>query len=380
MADSAAETDKVTSTNGSGAAAEPAGDIPAADAPSTPATASTEADRTPADTTPPAEQAEPTPPTAVEPAPTTPAKKAAPRKKAAAKTAEPSAPAKKTAAKKTAAAKATAQDTVTAPEATAAPSEPAATKAPAAKAAAKAPAKKAPAKKTAAAKSTTPRNTARKTAAPKVEERTLTPRRLADSTYREEQFAARYEGPIAPFNHLVDKLIEESGEPLPYLAPIYGGTEARVLSLFRDPGPRSRSGQESSGLLSLENDDQAAERYLEFFQTSGLRITDLITWNAYPWYTTRKPSTADIDRGIAPLEQVIALLPKLKVILAHGLDAQAAWRRFERRHPDIAGKLTVIPTYHTSKQALFTQDEAVRAQREDKLRTDFAQAAGHLAE
>ncbi|MEV0359129.1 uracil-DNA glycosylase [Nocardia sp. NPDC050697] len=213
-----------------------------------------------------------------------------------------------------------------------------------------------------------------------MEERILTPRRLADSTYRDEQLATRYEGPITPFNHLVDRLAEESGEPLPHLAPIYGGTEARVLSLFRDPGPKTRSGQESSGLLSLENDDQAAERYLEFFQTSGLRISDLITWNAYPWYTTRKPSTADIDRGIAPLAQVIALLPKLKVVLAHGLDAQAAWRRFERQHPEVAGKLVVIPTYHTSKQALFTQDEAVRAQREDKLRSDFAKAAEHLAE
>lgn len=356
----AVEADRVPSTNGAVAAAEPAG------APTSSATTAVDADNTPAPA-----PAEPTPPPAAEPAP---AKKAAPRKKAAAKTADPSAPAKKTAAKKLSAAKpAAAQDAAPAPEA-GAPAAPAPTKA------AKAPAKKAPAKKTAAAKSTTPRKTARKTAAPKAEERTLTPRRLADSTYRDEQLAARYEGPIAPFNHLVDRLAEESGEPLPHLAPIYGGTEARVLSLFRDPGPKSRSGQQTSGLLSPENDDHAAERYLEFFQTSGLQITDLITWNAYPWYTTRKPSTADIDRGIAPLEQVIALLPELKVILAHGLDAQAAWRRFEKQHPEVAGKLTVIPTYHTSKQALFTQDEAVRAQREDKLRSDFAKAAEHLAE
>lgn len=341
----AIEKAEIASTDSSVPATEPASDTPEVAAPSTPVASAAEADNAPSDATAPAPtatpQAEPTPPAAVEPA-TAPAKKAAPRKKAAAKTADPSAPAKKTAAK----------------------------------AATKAPAKKAPAKKTAAAKSTTPRETA----APKVEERTLTARRLADNTYRDEQLAARYEGPIAPFNHLVDRLTEETGEPIPHLAPIYGGTEARVLSLFRDPGPKTRSGQQSSGLLSLENDDQAAERYLEFFRTSGLRIGDLITWNAYPWYTSRKPSTADIDRGIAPLEQVIALLPKLKVVLAHGLDAQAAWRRFERQHPEVASKLVVIPTYHTSKQALFTQDEAVRAQREDKLRSDFAKAAEHLAE
>ncbi|MFC3960565.1 uracil-DNA glycosylase [Nocardia jiangsuensis] len=379
--DENATADGVASTNGSVGVAERTGEAPDADAPSTPAATATEAGTAPSDTTapataatPPAEQVDPTQPSAVESAAPAPAKKTAPRKKAAAKTVDPSTPAKKTAARKTTAAKAAAvQDVVTAPEATdpaAAPSEPVPAKS----------ASKAPAKKTAAAKSTTPRKTARKAAAPQVEERPLTPRRLADSTYRDEQFAARYEGSIAPFNHLVDRLTEESGEPLPYLAPVYGGTEARVLSLFRDPGPRTRSGQQSSGLLSLENDDQAAERYLEFFQTSGLRIGDLITWNAYPWYTTRKPSTADIDRGIAPLEQVIALLPKLKVVLAHGLDAQAAWRRFERQHPEVASKLIVIPTYHTSKQALFTQDEAVRAQREDKLRSDFAKAAEHLVE
>ncbi|WP_245545932.1 uracil-DNA glycosylase [Nocardia higoensis] len=206
----------------------------------------------------------------------------------------------------------------------------------------------------------------------------LRARRMADPDYREEQYANRYEGPVAPINRLIDELVAESGEWMPYVAPVYGGVEARLLTLFRDPGPKTKVGK-GSGMLSLENDDQSAERFLAFFEEAGMRVGDLMTWNTFPWYLNRKPSTAEIDRGLEPLERVIALLPELTVVMAHGLDAQNAWRRFERKHPAVAGRLLVIPTYHTSKQALFTPDPDVRAQREAKLRSDFARAAQHLA-
>ncbi|WP_280505081.1 uracil-DNA glycosylase, partial [Nocardia farcinica] len=206
----------------------------------------------------------------------------------------------------------------------------------------------------------------------------LVPRRLADPEYREQQYANRYEGPVAAINRLVDELVEESGEWMPYVAPVLGGTNARLLTLFRDPGPKTRV-DKGSGMLSPENDDQSAERFLTFFEESGLAAGELMTWNTYPWYLNRKPSAAEVDRGLEPLARVIALLPELAVVMAHGLDAQNAWRRFERRYPEVAGRLLVIPTYHTSKQALFTPDPQVRAQREEKLRADFARAASYLA-
>jgi len=207
----------------------------------------------------------------------------------------------------------------------------------------------------------------------------LIARRMGDPEYREEQYANRYEGRVAPINRLIDELVEESGEWMPYVAPVYGGTEARLLTLFRDPGPKTKV-DKGSGMLSLENDDQSAERFLTFFEEAGMQVDDLMTWNTYPWYINRKPSTAEIDRGLDPLERIIALLPRLTVVMTHGGDAQNAWRRFERKNPAVAGKFLVIPTYHTSKQALFTPDPEVRAQREAKLRSDFARAAEHVAE
>ncbi|PFX01273.1 hypothetical protein CJ469_03385 [Nocardia farcinica] len=207
---------------------------------------------------------------------------------------------------------------------------------------------------------------------------TLIPRRMADPDFRAEQFANRYEGPVAPINRLVDELVQESGEWMPYVAPVYGGTDARLLTLFRDPGPKTKA-DVGSGMLSLQNDDPSAERFLAFFDDAGIRVEDLVTWNAYPWYINRKPTTAEIDRGLDPLARLIALLPRLAVVMVHGVDAQTAWRRFARKHPAIVDDLLVIPTYHTSKQALFTPDLDVRAQREAKLRSDFARAAEFLA-
>ncbi|WP_228803910.1 uracil-DNA glycosylase [Nocardia higoensis] len=207
---------------------------------------------------------------------------------------------------------------------------------------------------------------------------TLVARRMSDPAYRQAQYADRYAGRVAPINRLIDELVEESGEWMPYVAPVYGGTEARLLTLFRDPGPKTKV-DKGSGMLSLENDDQSAERFLSFFEEAGMLVDDLMTWNTYPWYINRKPSAAEIDRGLEPLERVIALLPELTVVMAHGGDAQTAWRRFERKNPAVAEKFLVIPTYHTSKQALFTPDPDVRAAREAKLRDDFARAAAHLA-
>ncbi|WP_245649759.1 uracil-DNA glycosylase [Nocardia shimofusensis] len=206
----------------------------------------------------------------------------------------------------------------------------------------------------------------------------LVARRMGDPEYRQEQYANRYEGRVAPINRLIDELVEESGEWMPYVAPVYGGTEARLLTLFRDPGPKTKV-DKGSGMLSLENDDQSAERFLTFFEEAGMQVDDLMTWNTYPWYINRKPSAAEIDRGLEPLERIIALLPELTVVMAHGGDAHTAWRRFERKNPAVAEKFLVIPTYHTSKQALFTPDPEVRAAREAKLRDDFARAAAHLA-
>jgi len=64
---------------------------------------------------------------------------------------------------------------------------------------------------------------------------------MADPVVRNEQWQRRFDTHIEPINLLVDELrISERGW-LPYVAPMYGGVNARLLSVLRDPGPKTRS-------------------------------------------------------------------------------------------------------------------------------------------
>lgn len=191
------------------------------------------------------------------------------------------------------------------------------------------------------------------------------------------QHAQIYDRHIEPINRLVDELREEAGSWMPYVAPIYGGTAARVLAIFRDPGPKTQQ-DKGSGMLSLENDDPSAERHLGLVDSSGLAAMDLICWNAYPWYINRKPTAAEIERGLDSLQRLIALLPDLVVVIAHGKDAQTAWRRFVRSGRLTGRHLEVVETYHTSRQAFWTPDPDERARREKKLVDDYASVVGML--
>ncbi|MGW5570584.1 uracil-DNA glycosylase [Nocardia thailandica] len=198
--------------------------------------------------------------------------------------------------------------------------------------------------------------------------------RMREPEYRLRQSALVYADHVAPINRLVDDLRAEHGEWMPYVAPTYGGVRARVLAVFRDPGPGSRQ-DTGSGFVSLENDDQAAERHLDFVSASGVTPADLMVWHTYPWTIGRNPTVAEIDRGLDPLNRLIGLLPDLEVIIVHGVATQNAWKRFEREYPQTAARFTVTKTYHTGKQALWTPDADERDRRLAHIADAYDRAA-----
>lgn len=83
---------------------------------------------------------------------------------------------------------------------------------------------------------------------------------MRDPRFREAQTGGIRLPHVAPINDLVDDLRTEGRGWVPYVAPMYGGVDAEMLSVFRDPGPMTNdlSGR-GSGFLCLENDDPAAE-------------------------------------------------------------------------------------------------------------------------
>lgn len=174
-------------------------------------------------------------------------------------------------------------------------------------------------------------------------------RRMRDPGYRAAQLAGVREPHVAPFADLVDELAQGRGD-VPYVAPIYGGTHARVLSLLASPGPAS-GGPRGSGLLSVQNDGPAAERMALLLDGAGIPVAELLTWNAYPWHLPDGESAltaARLEAGVEPLRRALALAPRITVAVLHGRKAQDSWRRLSRRHPDVAAPIRAIGTWSTA--------------------------------
>lgn len=202
---------------------------------------------------------------------------------------------------------------------------------------------------------------------------------MAVPEFREAQWAQRFDPHIAPINRLVDSLREAGRGWVPYVAPMYGGVHARLISVLRDPGPRTQDAS-GSGFLSMENDDPTAEAIAGYFAGVGIEADEIVPWNVYPWYINRAPRVQELEAGVDPLRQLIELLPGLRVVMVHGISAHEGWRRLERRYPDlVSGRaITVITTYHTSRQAFWHRDPGVRRDRQEHLRRAFEHAAGVL--
>jgi len=198
---------------------------------------------------------------------------------------------------------------------------------------------------------------------------------MRDPQFRQQQLDGIRAAHVAPINALVDELIDSSGRGwVPYVAPGYGGVDARVLNIHRDPGPKTNTQHGGSGFLCVENDDASAERFATLLDSAGIPVGETLSWNAYPWYINRLPRAAELEAGVEPLRRLLDLLPRLRVVMLHGGSARDGWTRFARHHPGAARRVEVVPTYHTSRQAFIGPPE-VRAARMAALREAFARTA-----
>ena len=205
-------------------------------------------------------------------------------------------------------------------------------------------------------------------------------RRMANEAFRAEQESSRYAPHVRAVNEMVDELRDQDGRGwMPYVAPWHGGVDARVLSILRDPGPKTQDGT-GSGFLCVENDDATAERQCTGFAAAGIDAHDVIPWNAYPWYINRAPNADERRAGVIVLARLMELLPRLEIVLLQGGDAQDCWRRLEKTHPEFVrqARYEVVSTYHPGRQALWSPDLAVRAAREKHRVDSYEQVAQAL--
>ncbi|WP_158228401.1 uracil-DNA glycosylase [Pseudonocardia sp. MH-G8] len=201
--------------------------------------------------------------------------------------------------------------------------------------------------------------------------------RMRDADFRADQHSRLRDPHIAPFTDLVDELRAEPGRGwMPYIAPMYGGINASILSVLQDPGPGTREA-DGSGMLCCENVDDSAMLLATLLESTRIPVSELLPWNGYPWYrhTTGKsvpPSATECEAGVEPLRRLIDLAPNLRIVMLHGGIAQDVWARFGKRHRSIARRFHVVPTFHTGRQAFIGTHE-IRTVRLRHLYESFAE-------
>ena len=209
-------------------------------------------------------------------------------------------------------------------------------------------------------------------------------KQMRDPAFKAAQFAGVHLPHVTTVNQLVESLRETEPSAgrgwVPYVAPLHGGSEARILSILRDPGPMTHE-TKGSGMLCVENDDDSAALQCELLASVDLTPADLTPWNAYPWYRHDQSSglrSPQITEGLEPLARLISVMPKLKVVLLQGGEAQTLWKRFVRKHPGVAARYAAVETYHPGRTALRDPDPAVREARARRRVEAFREVRGIL--
>ena len=89
----------------------------------------------------------------------------------------------------------------------------------------------------------------------------------------------------------------------------------------------------------------------QFFDKAGIDYAEVVPWNAYPWYINNDPTTDQLLAGAEPLRELIGLMPRLRVVLVHGTEADKGWKLFLRENRDLIERRGIVwlSTYHTSR-------------------------------
>ena len=142
-------------------------------------------------------------------------------------------------------------------------------------------------------------------------------------------------GPLTDFVHrLRDRLGPDA--VIPYFDPWDGGVDAEVLFLLEAPGPKARD----SGFVSRNNPDETAKNFFELSREARIDRKRTVTWNVVPWYIgtgarIRPANSADLAEGQEPTNELIRLLPGLRIIVLVGRKAQKARGHLARSLPDV---------------------------------------------
>ncbi len=170
---------------------------------------------------------------------------------------------------------------------------------------------------------------------------------LNDPEERARRLARRYEPHVADLNYLVDRIVRETGDVVPYFDPDTGGRDSIGLILGQDPSATALR----TRFISPDNPDSTATSTTEL--TGPIERRRVTFWNAVPWkYAPSRLSAATRDAGAAWLAHVLGLLP-VRTVIIMGNDAATVWRQLpENSLPSSLSPDRVFSSPHLSRRGL----------------------------
>ena len=171
------------------------------------------------------------------------------------------------------------------------------------------------------------------------------PNALKSPDERQRRIALLNQSHIAPLaKYLADIKAEHPEKDLPCFDPCDGGASAKVLFLLEAPGRKAVV----STFISRNNPDPTARNMCDLFQEAGISRSDTVIWNIVPWHVgdgdrIRAVNNDDIRQSLPYVEDLLSLLPNLKVIALVGKKAQSAKSQIRQ-----LTSLPIIDTPHPS--------------------------------
>ncbi|UWQ21251.1 uracil-DNA glycosylase [Jannaschia sp. W003] len=193
------------------------------------------------------------------------------------------------------------------------------------------------------------------------------PPNLADPAEAERRRTLLGLSHAAPLARHAEKLRREGlpGDAVPDFDPLDGGTGARLLLLMEKPGP----GAARTGFVSQDNPDPTAAAVRRFLGEAGIARADVAIWNTVPfWNGTIRFTAAERARGLAALPATLALLPRLRVTVMVGRQAERARGMLEGRGLHLATSAHPSGQVRAARPALWAAIPAIWAEAARSLR------------
>ena len=139
--------------------------------------------------------------------------------------------------------------------------------------------------------------------------------------------------PLAAF---ASRLRAETGRPVPDMDPLDGGVGARLLLLLETPAAARQA-----GFVSRDNATPTARNIRRFCEAAGLPRDVMLIWNAVPWIggdgsgRNVAPRPAEVRAGLLRLPPLLALLPRLEVVVLAGRVARMASGTVQAARPGL---------------------------------------------